>query len=846
MIDTTKTIREVRYNGTAIPLLGGVDNPVVVTSDAEMEICLNDDRYLGMYVKFSGESENYLNGQVYKIAQEGEVSKFYQLPTLDNEGIAADLAAGKQLIGSGGEVVTGTATIATENKLAQYADGTLTEVTAEDLKGVSNISAYAFAFCKKLTSATIPDSVTSIGSGAFYICSELSSITIGSGVTSIGSGAFSGCDKLTTVYYTGDVAGWCKISGLDSGFMQNVTTLYINGQKVEGDLVIPDGVTSIPTCAFYNCTGLTSVTIPDSVTSIGESAFNYCTGLTSVTIGNGVTSIGRDAFRNCGKIQNIYITDIAAWCNISGLYNLMDYGSSSKNLYLDNELVTSVTISDGVTSIPDDAFRGCTSLTSVTIPDSVTSIGSQAFYQCSGLTSITIPDSVTSIGESAFSYCTGLTSITGSANNASKVARQTTSISSTSFAVTITSGTTIGDEAFYGCSGLTSITIPDSVTSIGARAFSGCSGLTNVTIPDSVTSIGESAFNYCTGLTSITIPDSVTSIGSRVFYHCTGLTSVIIGNSVTSIGDEAFYQCSGLTSVIIGNNVTSIGSNAFYQCSGLTSVIIGNSVTSIGYQAFYQCIVLTSVTIPDSVTKIGNDAFRYCYRLVEVYNKSALSITAGNSSNGYVAYYAKNVYKNEGGSKLTTDENGYVIYTDGDEKILIAYRGTNIELVLPSYITQINQYAFFACRGLTSVTIGNSVTSIGYSAFSNCTGLTSITIPDSVISIGESAFSSCSLTSITIPDSVTSIGLHAFESCGVLTSVTIGNGVTSIGNYTFYSCNSLADITLLPTIPPTLGSNVFYNIPSSVVITVPKGTLDAYQAAANWSTYADKMVEASN
>ena len=108
MIDTTKTIREVRYNGTAIPLLGGVDNPIVVTSDAEMEACLNDDRYLGMYVKFSGESENYLNGQVYKIAQEGEVSKFYQLPTLDNEGTAADLAAGKQLISSSGQIIIGT------------------------------------------------------------------------------------------------------------------------------------------------------------------------------------------------------------------------------------------------------------------------------------------------------------------------------------------------------------------------------------------------------------------------------------------------------------------------------------------------------------------------------------------------------------------------------------------------------------------------------------------------------------------------------------------------------------------------------------------------------------------
>mgnify|MGYP001069657087 CR=1 FL=1 len=142
--------------------------------------------------------------------------------------------------------------------------------------------------------------------------------------------------------------------------------------------------------------------------------------------------------------------------------------------------------------------------------------------------------------------------------------------------------------------------------------------------------------------------------------------------------------------------------------------------------AFYGCSGLTSIIIPNSVTSIGSTAFYECYRLVEVYNKSALSITAGSSDNGDVARYAKNVYTNEGGSKLTTDENGYVIYTDGDEKILVAYLGTNTELVLPSYITKINQYAFYNCSGLMRVTIGNSVTSIGAYAFRGCTSLTSI------------------------------------------------------------------------------------------------------------------------
>ena len=149
-------------------------------------------------------------------------------------------------------------------------------------------------------------------------------------------------------------------------------------------------------------------------------------------------------------------------------------------------------------------------------------------------------------------------------------------------------------------------------------------------------------------------------------------------------------------------------------------------------------------------------------------------VTKGNSSNGYVGYYALAVYNVSDtftGTKLSND-NGYIVYADGTEKILVGYNGTETDLVLPSYITKINQYAFYDCDSLTSVTIGDSVTSIGSYAFEYCSSLTSIEIGGSVTSIGYMAFYSCSsLTSIEIGGSVTSIGKRAFEDCSSLTSI---------------------------------------------------------------------------
>ena len=156
-------------------------------------------------------------------------------------------------------------------------------------------------------------------------------------------------------------------------------------------------------------------------------------------------------------------------------------------------------------------------------------------------------------------------------------------------------------------------------------------------------------------------------------------------------------------------------------------------------------------------------------------------------------------------------------------------------------VTSIRSGAFSQCTSLTSITIPNSVTSIGSGAFNQCTSLTSVHIPNSVTIIDEGTFSRCSnLTNVHIPNSVTSIRQSAFEYCSRLTSVTIPDSVTDIEINTFYDCSSLIQLILLPSTPPTLGSDA---IPTTIQsIYVQQSSKAAYQAAKTWTAFASKII----
>lgn len=280
---------------------------------------------------------------------------------------------------------------------------------------------------------------------------------------------------------------------------------------------------------------------------------DVATSIKNVVIENGVTSIGDQAFSGCSRL-------------------------------------TSVTIPDSITTIGDSAFYGCSKLTIITIPNSVTRIGEYAFYRCSCLASINIPDSVTSIGVAAFGDCTGLTQV----HITDLVAWCGINFKRDLMSYPNNPLEYAGNLYLNGDL-VTNLIIPDSITAIGYSAFYGCTSLDSVTIPDSVTSIGDRAFGNCDSLTSVTIPDSVTNIGTWTFGNCDSLSSVTIGNGVTSIGNCVFEDCGSLTSITIPDSVTSIDGNAFNSCTSLAYLILPKGMDTIGYSAFYRCTGLKKV-----------------------------------------------------------------------------------------------------------------------------------------------------------------------------------------------------------------------------------------------------------
>lgn len=348
----------------------------------------------------------------------------------------------------------------------------------------------------------IPDTldglpVTAIGEGAFASMNNLRAVSLPDSVTSVGFGAFAGCTAMTTLRtpvctvdaernYFGALFGATSYAANASAVSRKLTTLILTGGG------------EIPDYAFYGCSSLVAVALPDSLVGIGDFGFYGCEALTYLDMGDALlTSVGAWAFTNnkallelslpatvesmgfamlegCGTLEALTVPFVGGSMTENRYLGYL-FGASAHTFtegYLPASLMR-VTVAEGCTEIPDNAFFECSSVREIVLPEGVATIGRRAFYGCERLIAVTLPDSVIAIGDDAYHGCIRMTSFKGGAGL-----------------------TTIGIQAFMDCVSLASVSLPDGVTHLPNACFWGCTSLESLTA-EGVTSRGERVFHGC-------------------------------------------------------------------------------------------------------------------------------------------------------------------------------------------------------------------------------------------------------------------------------------------------------------------------------------------------------------
>lgn len=652
---------------------------------------------------------------------------------------------------------------------------------------VKKIGAYVFAFNKALEKVQLNSEITIIPYGAFVAADALKSIDVSS-ATKIMSHAFNGCLSLETVKsgnlteigsQTFDSAA---LTSFDFGeSLEKIGHYAFADCKKLQSAMIPDTLTQLGMGSFYHCDSLETVmlgsvskipyecfvcckiqnlVIPDSVTEIGDYAFD-CNDLRSLTLSNNLKKIGFCAFASTKEnrkenYSTLYIPHSVEYIDesafkYSGFDKIIINGI---NLEIDSHAFyeskfTELTIGSGVKSIGINAFARNYNLNKLTIENGVERIDYKAFSYCRNLMEIEIPKSVKYLGEDAFYPCTRLETIVFNAVD-------------------------------YTC--YTDYIAPEY------QIFDG-RNVTELIIGNGVKKIYEGTFCNFEKITELTIPDSVTEIEDFAFYTCPKLEKLILSKNLHTIGDSAFSECLSLKDLVLPESLQVIEEYAFDCCKSLNELLLPESIQSIGSYAFGNG-AFTTLTFPEGLQTLSGKAFAGCKNVTEINFYSAnCKFTDLTSSNISGLYYSP-FY---GLSNLKT------INLSGNIKELPAYLFCGIdsidEIVLPSTVTDVGVWAF-AFSSITNFKGSDNLESIEEYAFFGCKNLESVDIGNNIMLLGAGAFTGCNkLTEIYIPDTVTNIEMDAFKNCSALHTVRMSPNVDYIPREAFYNCKELSTFT---------------------------------------------------
>ncbi len=289
---------------------------------------------------------------------------------------------------------------------------------------------------------------------------------------------------------------------------------------------------------------------------------------------------------------------------ISG--NMYIQGKSSYIWKDYSDVVTKIIVEDGITKIPNYAFKDMTNVTEVYLSNTLKSIGEEAFANCTGIESIALPSSLTSIDMNAFWQCENLVSVEFPIDS------QLTEIGNYAFAETgievftaYPTLQTIKAHAFSECESLHTVYLGGGISAVKSRAFENCTGLKNVYLGESLTEIGPLAFNGCNVVTTLELNTDVYG----EFPRLPSLTTLVIGGNRTTTGH--FSDCPLLSDVTITALITTITARAFNNCGLLKSIMLPDTVKTIKASAFRDS-GLEKITIPASVSLIDIAAFYNC------------------------------------------------------------------------------------------------------------------------------------------------------------------------------------------------------------------------------------------
>lgn len=406
----------------------------------------------------------------------------------------------------------------------------------------------------------------------------------------------------------------------------------------------------------------------------------------------------------------------------------------------------------GLTSIPEQAFEGCTSLTRITLPYSVKNIGKKAFAGCNQLQKLGMSSNILSIaknyGEEAFSNINpGTIDLTIDC---------------------VPGNPMIVDELFNGLSALKSVTLGDGITNIGTKAFQSCTGMSSFAMTTSVQTIGENAFTNISEELAFTVDVSSATASTAIadnLFKGIRMKSVTLDDAITGIGVSAFQNCSELTEVRIPSHVFVIKEAAFKECTHLNKVTMSTTLEFIEGEAFTNNLDMTFYIEPTATkTTIGGE---YSDGTSIMPFVNSLGLVAVEVMEGVTAIEKSAFSSSQSIWKVTLPST---VKTIGNN----AFSGSSIsEIVLEEGLESIGWQAFYGCKNLVSVSIPSSVTYIDNGAFQDCTGLVEANLPAGLEFVGAQLFKNSGLSHITIPASVTKIWNEAFAGCTDLRDVTL-------------------------------------------------------------------------